>query len=91
MLDRIKKAIGVSHNAKDDVYQAYIDAGIEDARNNGVSEEAMYSHLGFALILTYVKAEIDFEGKGERFRENYEKARDTMSLSENYKENTDVR
>ena len=92
LLDQIKKSMRISHNALDETLQSDIDAGALDLLRVGVQpyQSGKKTIKNDALIRKaielYVKAQEDYEGKGECLMKSYEKLRDSLSLCGDYNE-----
>ena len=86
MLELIKKALRITHNALDAVLLNDIDAALKDMNRLGVNEynTATDDPLIIKCVELYVKWQEDFNNDGERFREAYERMRDGLSMSEGY-------
>ena len=84
MLDKIKLALRISHNDLDDDIKQNINACLADLERVGVDPHLQRPLLCNAVEL-YCKWAYDFQGKGEQFFSHYEKLRNMLSLSEEYK------
>ncbi len=95
LLKQIKKSMRISHSALDDTLKADIEAGTLDLLRVGVQPCVIDSKgartvkedaLIYKAIELYTKAQEDYEGKGERYQNSYEKLRDSLSLCGDYNE-----
>ncbi len=82
--EEIRKKMRISHakmdnDINDNIKAARLDmsrAGINESKDDALTDKA---------IELYCKAQFDYLGKGEQFQKNYEKLRDSMTLTENYR------
>ena len=79
----IRKSMRISHTSLDDEIQRNIDTCLLDMGRVGVDVKKE-SRLHDKACELYCKAQFDYLGKGEQFMKNYEKLRDSMSVSEEY-------
>ena len=90
MLLKIKLSMRIFHNAIDDDINANIAACMQDLQRVGVKASAANATAEDALIVKaaelYCKWQYDFNGKGEKFMQAYEKLRDAISLCGSYTE-----
>ncbi|MBO5208488.1 MAG: hypothetical protein J6B68_03995 [Lachnospiraceae bacterium] len=95
MLEQIKLSMRISHHALDDVILADMEVAAHDLLRVGVNpyqlnqtEEKVIKEdaLIYKAMELYVKAQVDFEGKGESYNSSYEKLRDSLALSGDYNE-----
>ena len=95
LLDQIKKSMRISHNALDDMLKTDIAAGALDLSRASVQPYQSKSNNGQSIkndalirkaIELYAKAQEDYEGKGERYQNSYEKLRDSLALCGDYNE-----
>lgn len=88
MLEKIKLSMRIFHNVLDDDILSNIDACMLDLRRVGVSGNVTIAETEDALICKaaefFYKWQVDYNGKGEQFRQAYEKLRDALSLCESY-------
>lgn len=88
MLEKIKLSMRIFHNVLDDDILSNIDACMLDLRRVGVSDNVTIAGTEDALICKaaefFYKWQVDHNGKGEQFRQAYEKLRDALSLCESY-------
>ena len=73
LLKQVKDSIRIKNEKLDGTIQADIEAGALDLRRVGI-------------VALNVKAEEDFQGKGEQYRRSYEGLRDALSLDGEYRE-----
>ncbi|MEK4655948.1 MULTISPECIES: head-tail connector protein [Bacillus] len=89
MLDVIKKALRVSHNALDDEISDLIEAARHDLMLSGVSSAKASvdtDPLIKRAIITYVKANFIPDAKeAERFQLSYNMLRNHLTLAGDYK------
>ncbi len=95
MLEKIKLSMRIFHNVLDSDMESNIAACLLDMQRVGVSEMIAVPSSEDALIgkaaELYCKWQNDFNGKGDQYRQAYEKLRDALSLCETYtQENKDV-
>lgn len=82
--ESIRKKMRISHakmdnDINDNIKAARLDmsrAGINESKDDALTDKA---------IELYCKAQFDYLGKGEQFQKNYEKLRDSMTLTEKYR------
>lgn len=86
MLEKIKTALRISHDELDGDLQNNIDACLLDLERVGIEKDFKTSLLLSAVEL-YCKWIYDYQGKGELFLKHYEKLRNALSLSEEYRKN----
>lgn len=91
LIDSVKTALRISHGKLDDDISQHISACLADMKRLGISvpddiEEVNDIPLVFAAVKIYCMAQYDFLNKGEQYKKQYEKLRDTLSLSGNYRE-----
>ncbi|MBD5798408.1 DNA-packaging protein [Bacillus pseudomycoides] len=89
MLDVVKKALRISHNALDDEISDLIEAARHDLMLSGVSSEKANvdtDPLIKRAIITYVKANFIPDAKeAERFQLSYDMLRNHLTLAGDYK------
>lgn len=90
MLEKIKLSMRIYHNALNDDIAGNIDACMLDLQRVGVHEKHAKKESEDALIVKaaelYCKWQYDFNSKGEKFMQAYEKLRDAISLCGSYTE-----
>lgn len=84
-LSEMKKALRISHNALDEDIQSSMNAAVLDAQRVGVVFDED-NELTDTLVKLYVKAEMNLNDKGEQYRNQYERLRNALSMSEGYKQ-----
>lgn len=89
LLNEIKLSMRLTNNALDDDIKRNIDACLLDLERVGVDKSKETELLNKACEL-YVKWQYDYQLKGDRYQKNYELLRDSMSLAEKYKEQSNV-
>lgn len=79
----LKLAMRISHSLLDNDIQKNIEAAFEDMARVGIANctEDAASTLQKQCVELYVKYIYDYEGKGERWFEHYERLRNQLSLS----------
>ena len=82
--EQVRKKMRISHSRMDDDIASNIEAARLDMGRVGIDPEADDALVDKAVEL-YCKAQFDYLGKGEQFRENYESLRDAMSMAEGYR------
>lgn len=96
MLEKIKLSMRIFHNAIDSGIESNISACMFDLQRVGVAKSAAVASSDDALIYKaaelYCKWQDDYNGKGDQYRQAYEKLRDAISLCGSYAEggNADV-
>lgn len=80
----IRKSMRISHSALDNDIERDINAARLDMSRAGINESKDDALTDKAIEL-YCKAQFDYLGKGEQFQKNYEKLRDSMTLTEKYR------
>ena len=91
LLKQVKDSIRIKNEKLDGTIQADVEAGALDLRRVGivalnVNGELQEDALLYKALELYVKAEEDFQGKGEQDRRSYEGLRDALSLNGEYRE-----
>lgn len=86
LLDYIKNSLRRTDDDLDDSLQADIDAAINDMQRVGVDAADSNNPLIYKCVDLFVKWQIDYLSKGDQFAAHYQKLRDSLSLSESYKE-----
>lgn len=91
LIDEIKTALRISHNKLDEEIEQHISACLDDMKRLGIAlpelvDEVRENPLLYAAVKLYCMAQYDFLGKGEQYKKDYEKLRDTLSLSGGYRE-----
>ena len=86
--EQVRKKMRISHCRMDDDIASDIEAARLDMGRVGVSLEKDDALTDKAVEL-YCKAQFDYLGKGEQFRENYERLRDAMSGCGEYRRGAD--
>lgn len=84
MLEKIKKAMRISHDQLDDVIVDTIEMAKEDLARCGV--EWSESYLIQQAVVFYVLAQNDYMKQGEAFEKKYERLRDALSVCAEYRE-----
>lgn len=80
-VSELAKKLRISHDKLNSDLQDNIEACVLDLQRVGVDVSLETSNkLVDKAIELYCKADFDYQGKGENFRKNYEKLRDSMSL-----------
>lgn len=94
MLNKIKLSMRIMHNAIDSDIELNIDACMLDLRRVGIgaryADKATADPLISKAAELYCKWQYDFDGKGERYQNAYEKLRDALSLCDTYMESGDL-
>lgn len=92
LLEKVKKAMRIRHNALDEILLDDIRAGALDMTRTGVSVYQSQNKQLFRddeLIATairlYVMAIEDYVGKGQQFMSDYKSIRDSLCLNKKYK------
>ena len=87
--EQIRKKMRISHSRMDDDISGNIEAARLDMCRVGIDPRADDALVDKAVEL-YCKAQFDYLGKGEQFRENYESLRDAMSMAAEYRRDGDA-
>ncbi|MDE6903115.1 MAG: hypothetical protein K2P22_10285 [Lachnospiraceae bacterium] len=82
--EQVRKKMRISHSCMDDDIDSNIKAARLDMSRVGINPEVDDALVDKAVEL-YCKAQFDYLGKGEQFRQNYEELRDSMSMAEEYR------
>lgn len=82
---KIKKALKRSDDAIDDEIKNNIEACLNELNRVGISVTAEKPLIDKCCEL-YCKAQLNFDNNSERFQLAFEKLRDSLSLSSEYKE-----
>ena len=91
LLEQVRNSIRIKNGNLDEIIQSDVEAGALDMRRVGIqvlteSDELRKDALLYKALELYVKAEEDFQGKGEQYRKNYESLRDALSLDGEHRE-----
>ena len=91
LIDGVKTALRISHNRLDDDISQHIAACLDDMKRLEIAvpddtKNVVEVPLLLAAVKIYCMAQYDFLNKGEQYKKQYEKLRDTLSLSGNYRE-----
>lgn len=91
LLSEVKTSLRITHDSLDSDIQRNIDSALDDLKRLGVDvnihgDETEHSPLLIKAIELYVKWQYDYAEKGEQYRVNYERLRDVLSMSEDYKD-----
>lgn len=87
-VEQMRMKMRISHSRLDQDIGSNIESARLDMGRVGVSPEKDDALTDKAVEL-YCKAQFDYLGKGEQFRENYERLRDAMSMSGEYRRDAD--
>lgn len=82
--ENIRKSMRITHPHLDDEIERNINTALRDLRRVGIDN--INNDLVDKACELYVKAQFDYQGKGDQFQKNYEALRDSMSLSEVFRE-----
>ena len=85
MLEKIKKALRISHNKLDDDIQANIDACLLDLTIAGVNAK-VEDELMTQAVKLYCKWQYDFCGNSDRFEKAYCNLKMALALCGDYNE-----
>lgn len=91
LIDDIKTALRISHSKLNDDINQHISACLADMKRLGVAipedtENVKEIPLIFSAVKIYCMAQYDFLDKGEQYKKDYEKLRDVLGLSGEYRE-----
>lgn len=88
MLEKIKLSMRIFHNVLDDDILSNVNACMLDLQRVGVSDDVTIKETANELVCKaaelYYKWQVDYNGKGEQYRQAYEKLRDALSLCGSY-------
>lgn len=87
--EEIRKKMRISHSHMDADIGSNMEAARLDMIRVGISAQKDDALTDKAVEL-YCKAQFDYLGKGEQFRENYERLRDAMSMASEYRGDADA-
>ena len=85
MLENIRNGLRLKHKGLDTEISMYIHACKKDLSLAGVEYVENDELIGTA-VLYYCRWQYDFEGKGDKYRDYYNKLKDGLSLSSKYRE-----
>jgi hypothetical protein len=85
MLEKVKMSLRITHDALDSDISDTIDACKRDLSISGVEIIEDTDELIIQACKTYARAEYDFGGKGEKYKESYELLKQHLSLCGDYK------
>lgn len=77
--EEIRKSMRITHTQLDNEIERNINTALRDLRRVGI--DAGDNDLIDKACELYVKAQFDYQGKGDQFQRNYEALRDAISLS----------
>lgn len=78
--EEIRKSMRITHTQLDNEIERNINTALRDLCRVGI--DTGDNDLIDKACELYVKAQFDYQGKGDQFQRNYEALRDTMSLSD---------
>ena len=84
LLEKVRKSVRISNDKFDDELQDIIDACILDLGNAGVVKTDEEDALIIQACKLYAKAEYDFNGKGDKYKESYVLLKISLALSGDY-------
>lgn len=76
--EEIRKSMRITHTQLDNEIERNINTALRDLRRVGIDTD---NDLIDKACELYVKAQFDYQGKGDQFQRNYEALRDAISLS----------
>ena len=88
----VKKSIHLNSDCLDVEVEGYVKAALCDLKRIGVAlcsqneEDTDYTDLIKNAVVLNVKGQMDYNGKGEMYTKRYEKLRDTLAMTKEYKE-----
>ena len=82
--EEIRKSMRITHTHLDEEIKRNINTALRDLRRVGMNTED--NDLIDKACELYVKAQLDYQGKGDQFQKNYEALRDAISLSGVFRE-----
>lgn len=87
MLENIKLALRYNNNIFDDELRMYIEACKNDLIHGGVNKEKIddEDESVCAIVLSYCKWFLNFEGKGEAWEKIYRSLKASIVLDSRYK------
>lgn len=77
--EKIRKSMRITHTQLDDEIERNINTALCDLRRVGIDTKG--NDLIDKACELYIKAQFDYQGKGDQFQRNYEALRDAISLS----------
>lgn len=83
MLEQIKLALRISHNALDTEIQSTISAALLDMGRVGINTSSNDALINKCVEL-YCKWNYDYLGKGENWQKAYDSLRNAMSMCGDY-------
>lgn len=83
MLEKVKLALRIKHNALDDEINDLIESAKCDLRISGVKNISVTDVLIIRAVITYCKAEFDNENS-ERYRQAYSSLKEHLALCGEY-------
>lgn len=84
MLEKIKLALRIKHNAVDEDIRDQIEACKLDLKRVGIIKIDEKDFLIIQLVKLYVKWHMNFENEAGRYMQAYQMMRDSLSLSGDY-------
>ncbi len=82
--EKIRKSMRITHSQLDDEIERNINTALRDLRRVGIDTKD--NDLIDKACELYVKAQFDYQEKGDQFQRNYEALRDAISLSKTFRE-----
>lgn len=84
-VEELRKSMRITHTQLDVEIERNINTALRDLHRVGINNTSDDVLIDKACEL-YVKAQFDYQGKGDQFQKNYEALRDTLSLSGTFRE-----
>lgn len=85
MIDVIKKALRITHNALDDEIGIYIDACKIDLLKSGIRNLDDGDSAIKTMLILYAKWQFNFEEEGERYEKAYKEMRAAFAIVPEYR------
>lgn len=84
LVEEIKDSMRIKHSALDKDIRKNIKSALQDMKMRGVAIPKKDDELVGKACELYCKGQYNYLGEGERYTQNYESLRDSMSLSGDY-------
>lgn len=86
MLDDVRSALRITSNAFDNELEMYISACKLDLKGSGLKSIEETDNLTKVAIIKYVRAEMNYQGNADKWREAYKEQKIAMGLNGDYNE-----
>lgn len=88
MLSDVRSALRISSNAFDSELEMYISACKTDLKGSGLKTISETDNLTKVAIIKYCRAEMNYQGNGDKWKEAYREQKIAMGLNGDYNEET---